>query len=82
LPCLYQLFSGQGIKAYNSKNEDITSELFAPNGFMKVDADYTPKPFEAWSINDWPENYQNPVFKNTYMLPALHLPRLMLYQNP
>lgn len=63
---LIPAFSGQGIKAYNSKNEDITSELFAPNGFMKVDADYTPKPFEAWSINDWPENYQNPVFKNIY----------------
>ena len=61
-------FRGHDIKAYNRNDEDITSELFAPNGFMKVDADYTPKPFEEWSINDWPENYQSSAYKNIYAI--------------
>ncbi|MBN1984816.1 MAG: NAD(P)/FAD-dependent oxidoreductase [Prolixibacteraceae bacterium] len=59
-------FAGQNLKAYDRKGEDITSELFAPNGFMKVDADYTPKPFEEWSIKDWPQTYQNPTYGNIY----------------
>ncbi len=59
-------FAGQGMKAFNKKGEDITSVLFAPNGFMKVDADYTPKPFEEWSINDWPQTYQSPAYENIY----------------
>lgn len=63
---LIPAFKGQDIKAYNPSEEDITTALFAPNGFMKVDADYTPKPFEQWSINDWPKNYQSPAYKNIY----------------
>lgn len=59
-------FAGQGIKAYNKKGEDITAEIFAPNGFMKVDADYTAKRFEEWSIKDWPQTYQNPTYENVY----------------
>ena len=38
-------FSGVGLTAFNKNNEDITSKLFAPNGFMKVDADYSGKPY-------------------------------------
>ena len=59
-------FTGQGIKAFDKKGEEINSTLFAPNGFMKVDADYTPKPFEEWSIKDWPQTYQNPTYSNIY----------------
>jgi len=59
-------FSGQGIKAFDKTGEDITAKVFAPNGFMKVDADYTPKPFEEWSINDWPQTYQSPAYENMY----------------
>ena len=59
-------FSGHGIKAYGKTGEDITSTLFAPNGFMKVDADYSQKPFEEWTINDWPNTYQNPSYSNIY----------------
>jgi sulfide:quinone oxidoreductase len=29
---------------------------------MKVDADYTPKPYEEWSVEDWPDVYQNPDY--------------------
>ncbi len=63
---LIPAFSGPDIKAYNKAGEDITSVLFAPNKFMKVDADYTPKPFEEWSIKDWPETYQTPAYENIY----------------
>ncbi|MEN8117640.1 MAG: FAD/NAD(P)-binding oxidoreductase [Bacteroidota bacterium] len=59
-------FSGHDIKAFDKAGEDITSTVFAPNKFMKVDADYNPKPFEEWSINDWPQTYQSPAYGNMY----------------
>lgn len=61
---LIPAFSGHGFKAYDAQGEDITSKLF--NGFMLVDADYTPKPFEQWSVKDWPETYQNPSYDNIF----------------
>lgn len=63
---LIPAFSGHDIKAFNKLGEDITTTLFAPNKFMKVDADYTPKPFEEWSVADWPQTYQSPAYKNIY----------------
>jgi len=59
-------FTGSQMKAYNKNGEDITSKLFAANGMMKVDADYTAKPYEKWSAEDWPEIYQNPDYSNIY----------------
>jgi sulfide:quinone oxidoreductase len=59
-------FAGAGIKAYNKEGEDITGTVFAPNGFMKVDADYTPKPYAEWKASDWPRTYQNPTYKNMF----------------
>ena len=56
-------FAGVGLKAYNKAGEDITSQLFAPNGFMKVDADYTPRPYLEWSAKDWPKTYQSPAYR-------------------
>jgi sulfide:quinone oxidoreductase len=57
-------FSGHGFKAFNKNNIDITDKLF--KGFMIVDADYSPKPYEDWSVQDWPETYQNPSYKNIF----------------
>ncbi|MFV0390857.1 MAG: NAD(P)/FAD-dependent oxidoreductase [Paludibacteraceae bacterium] len=59
-------FAGVGLKAFDTNGEDMTAALFAPNGFMKVDADYTPKPFEQWTANDWPTTYQNPTYDNIF----------------
>lgn len=59
-------FSGVGLKAFSKGGEDITSKLFAANGFMIVDADYTPKNYEDWSAEDWPSTYQNPSYKNIF----------------
>jgi sulfide:quinone oxidoreductase len=63
---LIPAFAGAGMKAFDNNGEDITSQLFAPSGFMKVDADYSGKPFEEWSVNDWPSVYQNPVYSNHF----------------
>ena len=59
-------FSGVGLKAYDKEGNDITDKVFMPNGFMKVDADYTQKPFEEWKASDWPKYYQNPDYKNMF----------------
>lgn len=59
-------FGGVGLQAFDKTGEDITSKVFAPNGFMKVDADYTKKPFEEWKASDWPKTYQNPDYKNMF----------------
>ncbi|HAN76773.1 MAG TPA: sulfide:quinone reductase [Bacteroidales bacterium] len=59
-------FAGAKIKAFNNLGEDITSTVFAPNNMMKVDADYSAKPYESWKASDWPEIYQNPTYHNLY----------------
>jgi sulfide:quinone oxidoreductase len=61
---LIPAFSGHGFKAYDRQGADITEKLF--RGFMVVDADYTPKPYEEWTVQDWPETYQNPSYKNIF----------------
>lgn len=59
-------FAGVGLKAYDKAGEDITSQVFAPNGFMKVDADYTARPYAEWSAGDWPKTYQTPAYRNIF----------------
>lgn len=61
-------FSGVGLKAMNAAGEDITAQVFAPSGFMKVDADYTARPYAEWSANDWPKTYQNPTYRNLFAI--------------
>ncbi len=59
-------FAGVGIKAIAKDGSDMTDVIFAPNGMMKVDADYTPRPFEEWSADDWPSTLQNPTYSNIF----------------
>jgi len=61
---LIPAFSGHGFKAYDKNNQDITDKLF--KGFMIVDADYTPKPYEEWRAEDWPSTYQSAKYENIY----------------
>lgn len=61
---LIPAFSGHGFKAFDANRQDITDRLF--KGFMLVDADYTPKPYEEWTVQDWPETYQNPSYANIF----------------
>ena len=57
-------FSGHGFKAFDKNQQEITEKLF--KGFMIVDADYSAKPYEQWSVKDWPETYQNPSYPNIF----------------
>lgn len=59
-------FAGVGLAGVGKHGEDITSRIFAPNGFMYVDGDYGQKPFEEWKPDDWPSTYQNPDFSNIF----------------
>jgi sulfide:quinone oxidoreductase len=59
-------FRGADLKAFDFVGEDITGEMFAPSGFMKVDADYTSKPFDEWRATDWPSTYQTPKYPNVF----------------
>lgn len=61
---LIPAFSGHGFKAFDKDQKEITEKLF--KGFMIVDADYTLKPYEDWTVQDWPETYQNPSYKNIF----------------
>lgn len=60
-------FTGAQLKAYDKNDGDITSTLFNPGGFMKVDADYSGKPYEQWNAEDWPKTYQT-SFKNIFSI--------------
>ncbi|MFT7004166.1 MAG: sulfide:quinone oxidoreductase [Sulfurimonas sp.] len=59
-------FAGAGMKAYGKDGSDITSTVFAANGMMKVDADYTKTAYGDWEAKDWPRTLQSPVYKNMF----------------
>ncbi len=59
-------FAGVGLKAYAKDGSDITDTVFAPNGFMKVDANYSAGSYENWKASDWPKTYQNPTYSNMF----------------
>ncbi len=59
-------FRGADMKAYDASGADITADMFAPSGFMKVDADYTAKSYDQWRAADWPSTYQTPTYPNVF----------------
>ncbi|WP_067974370.1 NAD(P)/FAD-dependent oxidoreductase [Mycolicibacter icosiumassiliensis] len=59
-------FRGASLTAYDKNGEDITSTMFAPSGFLKVDADYSGKPYEQWAADDWPCTYESCVYPNIF----------------
>lgn len=59
-------FAGVGMKAFDNNDNDITAKVFAPNGFMKVDADYSGKAYKDWKASDWPSIYENPDYENVF----------------
>lgn len=59
-------FRGVDLMAYDAQGQDITDQVFAPSGFMKVDADYNPKPYEQWQASDWPSTYQSVKYDNVW----------------
>ncbi|MEA3491819.1 MAG: FAD-dependent oxidoreductase [Campylobacterota bacterium] len=59
-------FAGVGLQAFAKDGSDITSDVFAPNGFMKVDANYAAGAYENWKASDWPRTLQTPAYKNVF----------------
>ena len=59
-------FSGAELRAFDRGGAEITERLFLPNEFMRVDADYTSKPYEEWRAADWPRTYQSPAYGNVF----------------
>ena len=78
-------FTGVGLSAYKRTGEEITTQLFAANAFMKVDGNYTSKPFEEWKASDWPKTYQSPVYPNIFAAGIAFAPPHTIsrpYKNP
>jgi sulfide:quinone oxidoreductase len=61
-------FRGVHLDAFDRQGESIQDRLFAPNGFMKVDADYAKKPFAEWRAEDWPRTYQTPDYARVFAI--------------
>jgi len=59
-------FRGVEMQAFDKNGQEISEKLFAPSGFMKVDADYSGKPYEEWLASDWPKTYRNPLYPNIF----------------
>lgn len=59
-------FRGADLKAFDREGMEITDKVFAPSGFMKVDADYTSKPYGEWKASDWPKTYQAVGYNNMW----------------
>jgi len=59
-------FTGVGLTAFDRNGAEITEQMFMPNGFMRVDADYGAKPYEEWRAADWPRTYQSPIYENVF----------------
>ena len=59
-------FSGVGLRSFDRAGNDTTAELFAPNGLMRVDAEYAAKSFDDWKPSDWPSTYQTPRYDNVF----------------
>jgi sulfide:quinone oxidoreductase len=59
-------FRGADLQAFDRDGADISADVFAPSGFLKVDADYTPKPYAEWRAEDWPRTYASPRYANVF----------------
>ena len=59
-------FRGVDLTAFDATGQEITAEMFAPSGFMKVDGDYAAKTYDEWRAADWPSTYQSPRYENVF----------------
>ena len=59
-------FRGTPMAYTAADGTDITERMTVPSGFMRVDADYTAKPYAQYSGDDWPALYRAPLYPNLY----------------
>ncbi|HVA33689.1 MAG TPA: FAD-dependent oxidoreductase, partial [Candidatus Baltobacteraceae bacterium] len=59
-------FRGIPLKYVAKDGTDITDKMTVPSGFMRVDADYSPKTYDQYRAADWPALYRSPLYANVY----------------
>ena len=59
-------FRGANLATLDAMGNDITAEVFAPTGFMRVDADYSAKPYDDWRAGDWPRTYESSTLPRVF----------------
>jgi sulfide:quinone oxidoreductase len=59
-------FRGIPLRYESSNGTDISKDMTQANGFMNVDADYTPKAYPQYTAADWPARYQSPKYPTLY----------------
>ena len=59
-------FRGIPLKYVAKDGTDITEKMTVPSGFMRVDAEYTPKSYDEYRATDWPALYRSPLYGNVY----------------
>lgn len=59
-------FRGIPLKYFSADGSDITEKMTVPSGFMRVDADYSAKAYDAYRAADWPALYRSPQYENIY----------------
>ncbi len=66
LAMLIPQFRGIPLKYVATDGSDVTDKMTLPNGFMRVDADYTAKAYDQYRASDWPALYRSPHYENVY----------------
>jgi sulfide:quinone oxidoreductase len=59
-------FRGIPLRYTDGPDKDVTDVMTMPNGFMRVDADYSAKAYEEYRAADWPALYRSPHAANVY----------------
>ncbi len=59
-------FRGIPLKYVAGDGTDITDRMTLASGFMRVDADYSPKTYDQYRARDWPAIYRSPLYDNVY----------------
>jgi sulfide:quinone oxidoreductase len=59
-------FRGIPMRYVDGPGTDITESMTMPSGFMRVDANYEPKSYDAYRGDDWPALYRSPFHDNVY----------------
>jgi sulfide:quinone oxidoreductase len=59
-------FRGIPMRYVDGAGTDVTESMTMPSGFMRVDANYEPKSYDAYRADDWPALYRSPFHDNVY----------------
>jgi sulfide:quinone oxidoreductase len=66
LAMLIPQFRGVPMRYVDANGSDMTGRMTQPSGFVTVDADYSPKAYEQYRAQDWPQLYRSPHDERVY----------------